>query len=496
MNHSPVIQSTAAICLALLASFCITGSHAVDGDMRKFTNTKGQSIEARVNQVSGDQVSLTMADGREFTIPISTLSASDQEFLKALVSAPAQPAPTAAAVDSDVALETINEMIGQPLFADGNLWENSPGAVAERIGWPRESKTPFSSSYRAYPKEDQKILGARPYSAALYGEDGKVSSLSIVFANKGDFFGAAGSGEEHFVKGEPVAGGLDGLRMVMERDTEAMSALLTEHLGEAKRQKFGEGETRATVQRWDWSGHAFLLSSVEDEYVSLAVQPTAFADDRGRVARTSDAEVRERARANVETRENGDVIIKNIPMVDQGPKGYCVPATAERCMRYLGIPADMYLLAMAGETQMGGGTSVTVLFNALERDVKRKGRSLEKWTGELKLREIAKHIDDGIPVMWTLFSTKEFNSIANARTKKRSGDVNWDEYKEETAAAAEDSSLQPDRQTSHVVIITGYNKDTNEIAFSDSWGERYLERWITIDEAELISQKRFYMVDL
>ena len=183
-------------------------------------------------------------------------------------------------------------------------------------------------------------------------------------------------------------------------------------------------------------------------------------------------------------------------MVDQGPKGYCVPATAERCMRYLGIPADMYLLAMAGETQIGGGTSVSVLFNALERDVKRKGRSLERWTGELKLREIAKHIDDGIPVMWALFSTREFNDIANMRTKKRTEEAGWDEYKSEVIAAAENTSLEPDRETSHVVIITGYNKETNEIAFSDSWGERYLERWITIDEAEQISQLRFYMVDL
>lgn len=498
MNTPSASSLTTAICLALLIPFWIADADADDSQLRKFTNAKGQTIEARVNQVTGDQVTLTMADGREFTIALATLSTADQQFLQAMVDKPSTPIPAGAAaeVDSDVSLEEINQLIGQPLFEDGNLWENSADQVAERIGWPRESKTPFSSSYRAYPKDDQQILGARPYSAALYAEDDKVTSLSIVFANKGDFFAAAGRGEEHFIKGEPVPGGVEGLRAVMARDTEAMSALLTEQLGESKRQKFGEGQTRATVQRWDWSGHAFLLSSVEDEYVSLAVQPTAFADQRGRVARTSDAEVRERAHANVETRENGDVVIKNIPMVDQGPKGYCVPATAERCMRYLGIPADMYLLAMAGETQMGGGTSVSVLFDALERDVKRKGRSLKKWHGELKLREIAKHVDNGIPVMWTLFSTKQFNEIADARTETRSDDANWDEYKAAVLGGAENASLHPDQQTAHVVIITGYNKQTNEIAFSDSWGERYLERWITIDEAEQISQQRFYMIDL
>ena len=77
--------------------------------------------------------------------------------------------------------------------------------------------------------------------------------------------------------------------------------------------------------------------------------------------------------ANVEKRANGDLVILNIPMVDQGPKGYCVPATFERCMRYMEIPADMYLLAMAGNTGMGGGTVISTLVNAVQQEV---------WTAE------------------------------------------------------------------------------------------------------------------
>ena len=492
--------ATAVLFCAVLLIASPAQSQADDNALRTFTNNKGQTLEARVEGTPGETVTLVLANGRKFTIQTSTLSAGDQEFLKAMASgsAPGGPAP----VDSDVSLEEINELFGHELFEDGNLWENKPDEVAGRLKWPRESETPFSSSYRAYPKDDARILGARPYSAALYGDEGKVSSLSIVFANKGDFFGARGSGEDHFVKGKPVPDGIDGLRMVMERDTEAMSAALTEKLGEPVRQKFGEGETRATVHRWDWNGHAFLLSNVEDEYVSLAVQPVAFADERGRVARTSDAEVRERARSNVETRANGDVVIKNVPMVDQGPKGYCLPATAERCMRYLGIPADMYLLAMAGGTDLGGGTSFSGLFNALERDIKRKGRSLEKWNDEdIKIRDIAKYIDDGIPIMWGMQSTTEFNATANDRTAKRreagvDDEEAWQAYSEEVAAATDSPGLRPDPSKSHVVIIIGYNKETEELAFSDSWGERYLERWITAAEAEQISQGIFYVVDL
>lgn len=284
--------------------------------------------------------------------------------------------------------------------------------------------------------------------------------------------------------------------MIMENDAETISSALTGLLGESDRQKFGEGETRTDVQRWDWNGHAFLLSHVEDEYVGLSIQPVEFADKRGRSARVPDSLVRERARGNVEARENGDVVIGNLPMVDQGPKGYCVPATAERCMRYLGIPADMYLLAMAGETKIGGGTSVSLLLNNIGQDIKRKGRKFESWTGEFKLRDLKKYIDDGIPVMWTLFSTKEFNQTANQRSKERKETADFAAYAGKVKADSEANSLPADRTTGHVVIVIGYNETTNEIAFSDSWGERFAERWITIPEAEQISQQYFYVIDL
>ncbi|MEM9017545.1 MAG: C39 family peptidase, partial [Verrucomicrobiota bacterium] len=302
-------------------------------------------------------------------------------------------------------------------------------------------------------------------------------------------------GEDHFIEGKPVPGGMDGVRLLMEHDAKTIEETLTSLLGESERQRFGEGESRVDVERWDWAGHSFLLSHVEDEYVALAIQTVEFAEDRGQSRRVPDAVIRERARGFVERRENGDVIITNIPMVDQGPKGYCVPATAERAMRFLGIPADMYLLAMAGETQAGGGTSVDILLSNIGTDIKRKGRSFEIESGELKMRDVQRSIDDGIPIIWACFSTPEFNETANERTKLRKSE-SWDSYKAVAMQGAESPSLTPDSSYGHVVIIMGYNEETNELAFSDSWGERYLERWITLPEAQQVSQGRFYIIDL
>ena len=384
--------------------------------------------------------------------------------------------------------EVINQAFDCALFGDFLLWDDRAADAAQRLRLPQESKTESSESYRLYPRAEKRILGARPYSVALYGRGEKVERLSFVFANIGDYAGFQGDQPD-------LRSAVRGFREAMERDTAMMRTGLSRLFGQPRGQFFGEGPTREKILRWDWNGHSFLLSNVEGEYVSLAIETPAFADDRGRSSRVPDAVIRERARGFVERRENGDVVISNIPMVDQGPKGYCVPATAERCMRFLGIPADMYLLAMAGQTQAGGGTSVEVLLSHIGRDIKRKGRSFEIESGELELRDIKRSIDDGIPIMWAMQSTPEFNDVANDRTESRQ-EEDWSAYKERVAAEAESTPIAPRPGYNHVVIIMGYNEETEEIAFSDSWGPRYKERWITVAEAQKISSDRYYIIDL
>ncbi|HRQ87814.1 MAG TPA: C39 family peptidase [Bacteroidia bacterium] len=480
------------IAAGLFTTAWFAPSRASADEFRTLTNTEGRTIRAKVLKVEGSAASVQLEDGRGFDIPLASLSQADRESLEQWAKdSPSTPATN----DGGISAEAVNAAIGHKLFADGQLWDSDPGEAADRLSWRRESKTELSESYRSYPREDYRFLGARPYSAALYGEEGRITSLSVVFANKGDSYASAGEGEQHFIQGKPVPGGMEGVKALMKHDAETISKALTGLLGEPNRQKFGEGESRVAVERWDWNGHAFLLSHVDGEYVSLAVEPTAFADARGRSARVPDSTVRERIRKFVERRDNGDVVITNIPMVNQGPKGYCVPATAERCMRFLGIPADMYLLAMAGETKAGGGTSVDLLLSNIGRDIKRKGRSFDIKSGELKMRDIKRSIDGGVPMIWAMYSTDGFNETANARKEARA-DGSWDSYKSQVAAAAASPGLSPDTSTAHVVIIMGYNEATNEIAFSDSWGERYLERWITLPEAEQVSQKRFYVIDL
>lgn len=396
---------------------------------------------------------------------------------------------------SAATFEEVNAAFGIPVLADDNLWDDDAASVAARLGWPEESKTSTDSSYRKYPTPADRVLGARPYSLALYGENGLASRLSLMFANKGDS-----------VESAPVAGDAKAARdmkkqtrefgATMKKDAATISAALTALLGQPSADRFGQGsQTRESVQRWDWNGHAILLASPRDEYVALRILPPDVADTQGK-ARISDAELRDRLLSRVEQRPNGDVVLKDMPMVDQGPKGYCVPATWERVMRYMAIPADMYVLAMAGDTGAGGGTSIAAIINGVRESVMRGGRRLDPENGKISVHTVQKYINRGLPLMWTMYSMDAVNAELNSRMDGRAAmtdPLEWRKSLDPARKAAKKISTNAKR--GHMCMIIGYNEKTGEIAVSDSWGPRFAERWMTEEEANAVSQGQLMAIN-
>jgi len=63
----------------------------------------------------------------------------------------------------------------------------------------------------------------------------------------------------------------------------------------------------------------------------------------------------------------GDVLIPTVPMVDQGQKGYCAAAVAERVLRYYGRTLDQHEIAQLANTTAGHGTSPEQMVTALRR---------------------------------------------------------------------------------------------------------------------------------
>lgn len=453
------------------------------GELHTFTSKDGRTMDAAITALAGDSLTIRRDDGTTFTVTRSLFSDEDQPYIDAW----------GARQDMRVSGDALNEAIGHQLFADANLWDDNEDDAAARLGWDKESGTATQASFRKYPRGMYRFLGARPFSAALYGANGKAASLSLVFANKGDSFSAKGSGEDHFDSDARVD--MASLDRAIDADEDAVEEKLTALLGEPQRQSFGEGSAYRRVSRWDWNGHAFLLSKKDEEFVALSITPTGFADQKGRGDRTRDAEIREIAKKNVEHSKNGDVLIRNIPMVDQGPKGYCVPATFERCMRYMNIPADMYLLAMAGETSAGGGSYIDPFIDGVKSDVTRNGRSMRELNIDMEVRDVARFINDGLPLLWVLYSTDNFNTLANAQTTARKQVDNWETWENETIKQFEGlaDKIGPDPTRGHVAMVIGYNKKTNEVAVSDSWGPQYEVRWVIAEAAERVS-RGFYLI--
>lgn len=451
---------------------------------RTLSDGQGPAIQARFEGTrDGDFLLRRRSDAKLFSVAPATLKPADAAFY------------AEAAKRLAHELELLNSNSGHAFFSGTPFEMRDAAEIATALGLRKESETKFSRSWRLYAPDSYKLFGARPYSVALYADaDGHPTTLSIVYANKGDFGSKSGAAEEHFKGGnDATASTLDA---AMKLDENRIAKALGDALGGAQTQRFGEGKGRRTIQRWDWNGQSLLLSAEDHEYVSLQIVPAEFADAGGRTAQLKGDLLRARLRESVVREPNGDVFISQIPMVDQGPKGYCVPATFERAMRTMGIESDMYLLAMIGETGAGGGTSVEKLLENVRSIVYRKGRrTKDESARELRLRDVKRYIDEGVPVMWTMKSVEAYNQAANGNTAKRANVTDWDAYAKEIGAAAADTAKQPKpSENHHICMIMGYNEKTGELAVSDSWGPRFERRWVPLKVADWASQGGLFMI--
>ncbi|WP_367873748.1 C39 family peptidase [Luteolibacter sp. Populi] len=460
--------------------------HAATGDWKEMQGSDGRAMRVRFEGIDKDKYLLRReSDGQLFAVAPEKLPAASK------------PAFEAEAKQLSEEIPKINVTAGHEIFS-GQPFEIRPAeGMATALSLRQESKTKHSASWRAYTTATYKLFGARPYSVALYsGEDGNATVMSAVYANKGDFMSGVGEGEDHF-DGESEAD-VKSLTKAMEADEKAVLAAISSVLGEPKMQRFGDSRaTRRTVRRWDWNGHAFLLSNEEAEYVSLSIVPLSVADGGGKTAKVKDADIRKRLKDDVvKDEESGDVYLGQIPMVNQGPKGYCVPATFERAMRTVGLEADMYLLAMVGKSQMGGGTSVQTMLEEVRSQVRSKGRrTKDENSKELRVRDVKRYIDEGVPVMWTMRSLDEYNDLANSNTTNRQSVTDWEKWAEEIADKAKTLAKQEaDEDHRHICMIVGYNEKTNELAVSDSWGPRYERRWVPVGLANWVSTGGLFMI--
>ncbi len=85
----------------------------------------------------------------------------------------------------------------------------------------------------------------------------------------------------------------------------------------------------------------------------------------------------------------------------------------------------MYVLAMLGNTGMGGGTSVEAIRLGLNEYVEAYGRRIVDTDGRLEMSSVSRQIDKGLPLMWACMVEEEVEKTMNQRLGERRRVTDW-----------------------------------------------------------------------
>ncbi len=300
--------------------------------------------------------------------------------------------------------------------------------------------------------------------------------------------------------------------------------------------------TQATLT-WCYEMEGKKTETFKPSFIRLSVDgPARLAAEKGAAAVGSKnaAAGAKKIVDNVVHDPRGDVFIDNVPMVDQGQKGYCAAASAERVLRYYGVEVDEHEIGQAAGTSADGGTSTRGMKDSVQA-IGRKFKlgttvtygDFEKPTAE-RIESIVKEVAN-------------YNKVAKKMKKKEIADSvyithsgNMTTYNPMAADAAMDPEVLlemkvngpqkskftrfmkdvrdqvnkgiplfwgvtlgtypepdiPQARGGHMRLIIGYNDKKNEILYTDSWGAGHELKRMPANWAWTISHCLMYLKPL
>ena len=368
------------------------------------------------------------------------------------------------------------------------------------------------------PEKGRMIFGRFfVYETRVYWKESAIRRVEVSIYNKGD-------------ANIPVS------RERFETSVRDISDYLTKAFGQPEREPDAKPAARKVVKRLLWKRKSPLLQlewayvephadkasglrlPFSPEYIRIVMVPKtghAAADNASLTGRSFlvKAKSLRQLKANIVKNSKGDVLIENIPMVDQGQKGYCAAASAERILRYYGLDVDQHQIAQLAETSARGGTSIEGITDAITAI----GKSYALDQKNLIAADRGGSFQDS----QTFRDLKDYNAAAR-RAKKP--EIDWRNYTlynmVDLSAIWNDMDPQilmqsrlrrnqefakflagirsyvdagvplfwsclvglypevPDvnsggRAFGHMRLIVGYNQKTHEILYSDSWGPNH-----------------------
>ena len=262
------------------------------------------------------------------------------------------------------------------------------------------------------------------------------------------------------------------------------------------------------------------------EYLRLTLAQKKLAKRSGGARKPAGRTEKAKIKNNVTKSPNGDVFIDNVPMVDQGRKGYCAAAVSERVLRYYGNAIDEHEIAQQAGTTADGGTSVEAMkrtvtavgeknglgfqsivsmsagvgdiedeiarYNKAAKAEKKPELSLAQFThgNMIHVSEMRAAMDKKVIYRMRQKDARLKKFAAGVRQQVNAGvPVFWGV----TLGIFPERGVNPQSTGGHMRLIIGYNDKKKEILYTDTWGEGHELKRMPEDWAFAITHDAFFL---
>ncbi len=205
-----------------------------------------------------------------------------------------------------------------------------------------------------------------------------------------------------------------------------------------------------------------------------------------------------------------------IPMVDQGRKGYCVAATVERLARYYGSEIDQHIFAQLAGSDAVQGTNMREAVKALEgvdAKLNLRARMFYEYTAFNSWNDLAKMIrqynrearrgrlepvefDDFVAVRGN-YRILDYSGLLQAldpetyRKFRLRDQRDYQKFRQKVIASIDQGlplawgvgGPYQGGVIRHLRIINGYNPKTDQVIYTDSWGAGHEHKAMSFEEA-------------
>ncbi len=369
-------------------------------------------------------------------------------------------------------------------------------ANGERGGWVDKAQTKMR-----LPKPDIKLSGLSIGETIMNWKDAAMEDMVIMVYNKGDD-GAVDKSSFNS-------------RLKTVKDTVSRLTGV-----EPKEYKTGRGEAVVKVKGWIWVWEKGAIvveanasndrNGFEAEFIRMKLGPNQDAVARDKSNRASRSAISK----NLE-KKGKRMIIKNVPMIDQGEKGYCAVATVARIFSYFGIEhVDQHEIASLANASAEGGTDPMEMMDNLKsqavkfhvrirqldsiREVKDFARLLKAYNRAAKKQK--KPTVNEHSLNFSGFWESADADVLRASRAGGTGQVSkWvNSVKQYISAGVpvlwsvqlgivpEPMRISQERG-GHMRLIIGIDEEKQTIIFSDSWGARHEEKEMPLKDAIAIT---------